>query len=185
MQAYARAHDYPDDLPIRWLLNEGVRLPDDTDQLAEIIARDGAVLIGIDSLYNVLSPDVGLREENVAHVLAELKRGVCDATGATVAVVDHAPWPTESNRGQRRAFGSVFKTAAVRWAVDLEADSKDGTKLYVEANGNNVAGFRRTPAVFDAETLEIRSSTCSAPTKTPSTPRCPPTSKSTPARRPK
>jgi hypothetical protein len=104
----------------------------------------------------VLAPGVGLREEDVAQVLAELKRGICDATGCTVAVVDHAPWPTESNRGQRRAFGSVFKTAAVRWSIHLEADAKDASKLWVEAAGNNVTGFRRTPAIFDPDTLEIR-----------------------------
>jgi hypothetical protein len=156
IQEYAAAHAYSDELPIRWLLNEGVRLPDDIPALAEIVSADGAVVLGIDSLYNVLAPGISLREEEVAQVLVELKRGIADSTGCTVAVVDHSPWPTESNRGQRRAFGSVFKTAAVRWSIHLEADLSDPNRLWVEAAGNNVTGFRRSLAAFDPATLEIR-----------------------------
>jgi hypothetical protein len=156
IQDYHGRHDYPRDLPIRWLLNEGIRLPDHADLLAEIVAADKAVLLGLDSLYNLLAPDVKLKDEDVAVVLADVKRAIADATGATVAIVDHAPWPTEGNRGQRRAYGSVFKTAAIRWSIHLEADGKDDTRLHVEASGNNVRGFRRTPAIFDEDTLEIR-----------------------------
>jgi AAA domain len=156
LQLYAARQDYPDTLPLRFLLNEGVRLPDDLDALAAMVKDLGAVLLIVDSLYNALSPKVKLKDEEVAIVLAEIKAGLCDQTGATAALVDHAPWPTEGNRGQRRAYGSVFKTAAVRWAIHLEADAKDDTSLHIEASGNNVAGFRRTPARWDDEALEIR-----------------------------
>lgn len=156
IQLYARAHDYPDELPLRFLLNEDVRLPDDIAALTEMVEREGAVLVVVDSLYNALSPTVKLRDEEVSVVLAQIKAGLCDRTGATVCLVDHAPWPTEGNRGQRRAYGSVFKTAAVRWSIHLEADAKDDTRLHVEASGNNVAGFTRTPARWDDEALEIR-----------------------------
>jgi AAA domain len=156
LQAYAARHHYSDELPLRFLLNEGVQLPDDIDALAALMEDDGAVLLIVDSLYNALGPSVKLKEEEVAIVLARVKAGICDRTGATAGLVDHAPWPTEGNRGQRRAYGSVFKTAAVRWSIHLEADAKDDTRLHVEASGNNVAGFRRTPAIWNEEALEIR-----------------------------
>jgi hypothetical protein len=155
IQLYASRHDYPETLPLRFVINEGIRIPDDLPSLRAMIEADSAVLVILDSLYNVLSPELGLKDESVALVLASVKQEICDATGATVAIVDHAAWPTESNRGQRRAYGSVFKTAAVRWAIHLEADSKDATRLHVEAKGNNVAGFKRCPARWDEETLEI------------------------------
>jgi hypothetical protein len=96
---------------------------------------------------------VPLKDQEVAEVYALVKRELCDETGCTVCVVDHSPWPTLDNRGQRRAYGSVFKAAAVRWGVYLD---RDGSKLYVEARGNNVRGFKRAPAYFDAEALELR-----------------------------
>jgi hypothetical protein len=156
LQHYASRHGHSDELPLRFLLNEGVQLPNDVDALATLIERERAVLLVVDSLYNALAPNVKLKEEEVAVVLAQIKAGICDRSGATVSVVDHAPWPTEGNRGQRRAYGSVFKTAAVRWSIHLEADAKDDTRLHVEASGNNVAGFRRTPAIWNEEALEIR-----------------------------
>jgi hypothetical protein len=156
IQLYADRHDFPDDLPVRYLLNEGVRLPDDLAELRKMVEEQGTVLLQIDSLYNVLAPGLKLKDEDVALVIAETKHEICDKTGCTVNFTDHAPWPTEGNRGQRRSYGSVFKTAAVRWSIFLEADAKDDTKLYVEASGNNVAGFRRTPAIWDADELEIR-----------------------------
>ena len=156
IQAKASRHDYPDALPLRYLLNEGVRLPDDLPIIRELVERDRAVLLVFDSVYNFLAPTVPLKDEGVAAVLAETKREICDRTSCTVAFVDHAPWPTEGNRGQRRAYGSVFKTAAVRWSIHLEADAKDDSRLHVEASGNNVTGFRRTPATWDDDALEIR-----------------------------
>ena len=156
LQLYAGRHDYPDELPLRFLLNEGITLPDDLEALADLLERERAVLLVVDSLYNALGPKVKLKDEEVSAVLAEVKRELCDRTGAGAVLVDHSPWPSEANRGQRRAYGSVFKTAAVRWSMHLEADAKDDTRLHVEASGNNVAGFRRTPAQWDEERLEIR-----------------------------
>jgi hypothetical protein len=157
IQAYARAHpELSDTLPLRYLLNEGLRLPDDIGELEALVQREGIALVVVDSLYNVLPPGLSLKDEEVALVLAEVKAKLCDPLGCTFAFVDHAPWPNEQNRGQRRAYGSVFKAAAVRWAIHLEADPCDDAKLYLEARGNNVSGFRRSPAYWDEETLEIR-----------------------------
>jgi len=75
----------------------------------------------LDSLYNFL-PGVTLKDEDVGAVYAAIKAEVCDQTGAAVCVVDHAPWPTEGNRGQRRAYGSGFKAAAIRWGIYLVAE---------------------------------------------------------------
>ena len=157
IHTYAERHDeYRRDMRIRWLLNEGVRLPDDIEALRELIERDSAVVLVGDSLYNLLGPEVELKAEAVATVFAAVKHGICDPTGCTVLVVDHSPWPTDSNKGQRRSYGSVFKAAAIRWGIHLEADDKDDARLHVEAKGNNIAGLRRSPAIFDPDTLEIR-----------------------------
>jgi hypothetical protein len=154
IQAYNERHDYRD-APIRWLLGQGLRLPDDLEPLRRLVERDGAVLVCFDSFYN-FAPGAKLKDEDAAAIITAAKAELCDPTGATVLFVDHAPWPTESNRGQRRAYGSVFKTAAARWSVHFEADPKDDTRLHVEASGNSTAGFRRTPATWDAQALEIR-----------------------------
>jgi hypothetical protein len=152
IQAYAGRHGHGGELPIRWHLNEGLRLPDDLPRLREEIERERQVLAFIDSLYNFL-PGVTLKDEEVAEIYAAIKTDVCDQTGAAVGVVDHSPWPTEGNRGQRRAYGSVFKAAAIRWGIYLVVE---GDTLYVEARGNNIAGLPRTPAMFDTERLELR-----------------------------
>ena len=152
IQAYGAANDYDAELPIRWHLNEGLRLPDDLRRLREEIEREQQVLAFLDSLYNFL-PGFTLKDEEVAAVYAAIKSDVCDQTGATVAVVDHAPWPTEGNRGQQRAYGSVFKAAAIRWGVYLV---KQASTLYVEARGNNLTGLERTAVTFDAERFELR-----------------------------
>jgi hypothetical protein len=63
------------------------------------------------------------------------------------------PWKTDANRSRLRGYGDVFKNAAVRAGIYIDAD---GTKLYVEARGNSIAGFKRTPAYWDPEALELR-----------------------------
>lgn len=153
IQAYARANGFTDALPIRWHLNEGLLLPDGIAALRAEIEREGQILAVLDSLYNFLPPGLKLKDEEVAQVLAQVKADLCDRTGCTVAFVDHAPWPTEANHS-RRNYGSVFKTAAIRWRVHLDRDA-DGT-VFVEARGNNLAGLVRTPAVWDTELLELR-----------------------------
>lgn len=152
LQAYAHRHNLTGELPIRWHLNEGLVLPRDLDYLRDEVEREGQRLVVLDSLYNFVH-GVGLKDEEIGSVLGLLKSAVCDPTGATVLVVDHAPWPTDGNRGQARAFGSVFKAAAIRWGVYIER--VDGT-LYVQAHGNNVTGLARTQAIFDPDSLELQ-----------------------------
>ena len=60
---------------------------------------------------------------------------------------------SEANRGRLRAYGGVFKSAAARFGIYIDAQ---GTKLWVETRGNNVTGFKRTPAVWDDDALELR-----------------------------
>jgi hypothetical protein len=152
IQAYARRHNHTGDLPITWHLNEGLRLPDDIPALRAEIETKSQVLVVLDSLYNFL-PGVDLKDEQAAAILSRLKADVCDQTGATIAIVDHAPWPTDANRGQRRAYGSVFKTAAIRWGIYLD---RQGQTLHLEAHGNNITGHKRTPVTFDPDALRLR-----------------------------
>jgi len=152
LQAYANQHGFTGELPLHWHLNEGLVLPNDIPALRAEIEREKQELVVLDSLYNFIRGR-NLKEEEVAEVLAELKASVCDATGATVLTVDHSPWPSENNRGQRRAYGSVFKAAAVRCVIHIE---RDGSKLWIEAHGNNLPGLKRTLAEWDADTLELR-----------------------------
>jgi AAA domain len=153
IQAYARRHDYTEPLPIRWHLNEGLRLPDDLGELRAEIERERQVFVVLDSLYNFVRPGVGLKEEVVGDVFAAVKAEVCDPTGAAVCLIDHAPWPTEGNRNQRRAYGSVFKAAAIRWGIYLHEEA--GT-LYLEARGNNLSGLARTAVAWSAERLALQ-----------------------------
>jgi len=152
IQTYARRHGLTDELPIRWHLNEGLRLPDDIPRLVAEIERERQVLVELDSLYNFL-PGLDLRDEEVASVLFRLKAEVCEVTGCTVCYVDHAPWPSEGNRSQRRGYGSVFKAAVIRWGIFLE---RPGNSLFLEASGNNFAGIKRSLAVWDEDELELR-----------------------------
>jgi hypothetical protein len=149
---YARLHDLPEGLPIRWHLAEGLSLPRDLAALRAEIDAEGQVLVVLDTLYTLLDPGTRLREEDAAEVLAGLKTEIADATGCTVAVVDHAPWPSDGNRGQRRPFGSVFKAALARWTLHLERDDEGG--VWVAARGNDLDGFRER-FVFDRDRLEL------------------------------
>jgi hypothetical protein len=151
LQDYARRHDHTGELPLIWHLNEGLRLPDDIPALREEIEREGQRFVVLDSLYNFLV-GLSLKDEDAATVLAAVKAEVCDTTGCALGFVDHAPWPTEGNRNQRRAYGSVFKAAAQRWGIFLE---RDGSKLWVEAHGNNVRGLKRSLAVWNEDELEL------------------------------
>jgi KaiC/GvpD/RAD55 family RecA-like ATPase len=151
IQDYAARHGYGSE-PVRWYLNEGLRLPEDIDALRAEVEHEQQVLVVLDSLYNFLH-GVGLRDEEAAAVLARVKAEVCDPTGAAVLVVDHMAWPNETNRGQPRPYGSVFKTAASRWRICLDRDNQS---LYVSASGNNISGLARTEALFDPSTHEVR-----------------------------
>ena len=127
-------------------------MPADIPALVAEVEREQQVFVVLDSLYNFLG-GANMKDEEVGAVLSRIKRDVCDVTGATVCVIDHAPWPTESNRGQRRAYGSVFKAAAIRWGVYID---REGGKLYVEARGNNVVGFARSLAYWAGDDRELR-----------------------------
>jgi AAA domain len=153
IKAYANTHNYLDgDLPIRWHLNEGLALPADVAVLRAEVEDAEQVLVVLDSLYNFL-PGLKLKDEDVATVLATLKADVCDPTGCALLFIDHSPWPTDSNRGQRRGYGSVFKAAAIRWGIYLD---RSNDTIFVEGRGNNIAGLSRTAAMWDVERLELR-----------------------------
>jgi len=155
LKTYACRHGYTHDLPIRWHLNENLRLPDHLDALRSEIEREGQVLVVLDSLYNFLSAQIKLKDEEVAQVLDALKSQVCDPTGCAVAIIDHSPWPSDANRGQVRGYGSVFKAAAIRWGVYMERKKGSG-EVWIEARGNNVAGFHRKLFLWDENSLEFR-----------------------------
>lgn len=152
VQLYARVHDTPRDLPIRWFLNEGLQLPRDLDRLRATIERFGFVYVVLDSFYNIAG-DLDLKDREAGAVFAAIKTEICDPTGCTVDVVDHMPWANDTNRKRLRGYGDVFKNAAVRAGLYIDAD---GNKLYVEARGNNIRGFKRTPAYWYLDRLELR-----------------------------
>jgi hypothetical protein len=122
-----------EDLPIRWHLAENLQLPRDLPVLRREVEQEEQRLVILDSLYNFL--DGVLRDEDAAVTLAAVKSEVVDRTGATVLVVDHSPWPSEQNKGQRRAYGTVFKQAVHRATIHL--DRKDD-QVTVNVAGNDV-----------------------------------------------
>ena len=142
----------PKDLPLTWYLNEGLRLPADFGRLRATVEQCGLVLVILDSFYNVAAVD-DLKDAGPERLVAQLKREVADPTGTTVLIVDHMPWATDSDPGRLRAYGGVFKGAATRFGIYVDAEGK---KLWIEARGNNVRGFRRTPAYWDADALELK-----------------------------
>jgi AAA domain len=152
VQLFSKVHETPRDLPLRWFLNEGAILPDDLGRLRATIEHYRLVLVVLDSVYN-FTPGLDLKDRDIGQLFARLKAEVCDPTGCTVVVVDHMPWATEQNRKRMRSYGDVFKGAAARAGIYIDAD---GSKLHVEARGNNVRGFKRTPAYWDADALELR-----------------------------
>jgi hypothetical protein len=152
IKLYETVHESPVDLPLTWFLNPGIQLPRDLDRLRLTIERLGLGLIVVDSFYSVATT-VDLKDEGAEQIVAALKHTIADATGCTVLIVDHMPWATDSNRGRLRAYGGVFKNAATRFGIYIDAV---GTNLWVEARGNNIRGFKRTPAVWDTDTLELR-----------------------------
>ena len=152
LQSYSNLHEYSD-VPITWHLNDGLRLPEDLDVLRAEIEEKQQVFVFLDSLYNFL-PGLDLKDEAVAVVLDEIKREVCNPTGCTVAFADHAPWPTDGNQGQRRAYGSVFKAAAIRWHIHIE--KTDDNEIWLQAGGNNITGLPRSLGYWDGDRFELR-----------------------------
>ena len=135
VQLFSKTHETPDDLPIRWFLNEGATLPDDLERLRVMIEEYGFVLVVLDSVYNFTSGlDLKDRDDDI-NPNEDPKQA------------------NETNRKRLRSYGDVFKGAAARAGIYIDAD---GSKLYVEARGNTIAGFKRTPAYWDADALELR-----------------------------
>lgn len=152
VKLFEQARRNPAGLPLRWYLNEGLALPGDLGRLRATIEQHELRLLILDSFYNVV-PGIDLKDEGAEQVVALLKREIADATGCTVLVVDHMPWATEQNRQRLRAYGGVFKNAATRFGIYIDAVGK---KLSIEARGNNIRGFPKTPAYWDADALELR-----------------------------
>lgn len=152
VKLYDAVRQESSDVDVRWFLNEGLRLPDDMERLCRTINHFHFVLVVLDSFYNVLF-GMDLKDEGAERTIAELKTRVCDATGCTVLIVDHMPWATDVNRGRLRSYGGVFKGAATRFGIYIDAV---GNKVWVEARGNNIVGFKRTLAEWDADALEMR-----------------------------
>ncbi len=152
IKLYDQRHGSEPELDVRWFLNEGLRLPEHIGQLAETIAFYGLVLVVLDSFYNILFGG-NLKDEEAEQVVAMLKTEIADKTGCTVLIVDHMPWATEQNRKRLRAYGGVFKNAATRFGIYIDAA---GNKMWAEARGNNITGFKRTPVEWDPDTLELR-----------------------------
>lgn len=152
IKLYENVRDSSSEVDVRWFLNEGLRLPENLGKLRITITHFGFCLVVLDSFYNVLF-GMDLKDEGAEQVIAQLKSEVCDVTGCTVLIVDHMPWATDVNRGRLRSYGGVFKGAATRFGIYIDAV---GNKLWVEARGNNIVGFKRTLAEWDAEKLEMR-----------------------------
>jgi hypothetical protein len=152
IQLFAARHNTPADLPLVWFLNEDVSLPRDVDRLRSTVLHHGLVLVVLDSVYNFTS-ELDLKDRDVGALYARLKAEICDPTDCTIVLVDHMPWKTDANRSRLRGYGDVFKNAAIRAGIYIDAD---GSKLYVEARGNSIRGFKRTPAYWDPDTLELR-----------------------------
>lgn len=151
IKLYERTHGPTDELDIRWFLNEGLRLPEHITQLVETVEFYALQLVVLDSFYNILFGG-NLKDEEAEQVVSLLKHEIADATGCTVLIVDHMPWATEQNRKRLRAYGGVFKNAATRFGVYIDAA---GNKMWAEARGNNIQGFKRTPVEWNPETLSL------------------------------
>jgi hypothetical protein len=152
VKLYSQRHELTPGIPLTWFLNEGLQLPRDLRRLRATVEKDHLVLVVLDSFYNVAS-DADLKDRDAGQIFAALKSDVCDQTGCTALVVDHMPWATDQNRGRLRTYGDVYKGAALCFGIYVDADKN---KLWVEARGNNIRGFKRTPAYWDADALELR-----------------------------
>jgi hypothetical protein len=151
VQMYSRVHGTPDDLAVTWFLNDGLVLPNDVARLRATVEYLGLVLVVIDSFYNVATGN--LKDLDAGQIIAQLKNEVSDPTGCTLLVVDHMPWATDSNRSRQRPYGDVYKSAAARFGIYIDADRQ---KLHVEVRGNNIRGLPRTASRWDADMLTLQ-----------------------------
>jgi hypothetical protein len=151
IKIYERANAAAGTDRLRWFLNEGVQLPADLSRLTATIRAHDLGLVCLDSFYNFVTVD--LKDSQAEQIVATLKREIADQLGCTVLIVDHMPWPTDANRQRLRAYGGVFKNAATRFGIYIDAVGKN---LSIEARGNNIRGFKRRPACWDDQALELR-----------------------------
>ena len=151
VKVYSARHDVPTDTPITWHLNEGWVLPDDLAEIRDLVEERRQRLVAFDSVYNFTPAGSNLKDEEVSDIVKQVKAELCDLTGCTVLLVDHAGWPTEANRTVR-VYGSVFKTAAIRWGIYLRAD---GTRITLEARGNNMPRVKQT-LTWDEGRLQLQ-----------------------------
>jgi hypothetical protein len=152
VKLFHRIDESPAGLPLRWFLNEGLELPADIGRLRDTVKALELVLVILDSFYNFL-PGIDLKDDAAEKIVALLKREIADATGCSVLIVDHMPWATETNRQRLRAYGGVFKNAATRFGIYIDANGKN---LSIEARGNNIRGFKKRAAYWDDGALELR-----------------------------
>jgi AAA domain len=149
---YESVHAAAEGAALWWFLNPGIALPEDIGRLRATVERYRLELLILDSFYSVVH-GIDLRDKEAEQIILLLKRDIADPTGCTVLIVDHMPWATDTNRSRLRGYGGVHKGAAIRFGIYIDAEGK---KLYVEARGNNIKGFKKTPAYWDADNLELR-----------------------------
>lgn len=152
IKLFERVHESPDDLAVWWFLNIGVQLPTDIPRLRMTVDEFGLRLIVLDSFYN-FAAGLDLKDADAELLVAMLKKEIADPCECTVLIVDHMPWATDTNRGRLRSYGGVFKGAATRFGIYIDAN---GNKTWIEARGNNIVGFKRTLAEWDHDALEMR-----------------------------
>jgi hypothetical protein len=152
IKAYSGAHGLPAETPIWWHLNEGWRLPDDLPAIRELVEERHLILVVFDSLYNFTPAGLDLKAEAASDIIKAAKAELCDPTGCAALVVDHAAWPTETNTSVR-AYGTVFKTAAIRWGIYLRAAE---SSISFQARSNNMPSTPKTPLVWDGESYQLR-----------------------------
>ena len=150
---FEAAHESPTGLPLHWFLNPGIQLPRDLKRRLATVEEHDLELIVLDSFYNVVQSEINLRESGAELIISELKRELADKTGCTALIVDHMPWANETNRQRMRSYGGVFKNAATRFGIYIDAN---GQSLSIEVRGNNIRGFNKRTAYWDADSLELR-----------------------------
>ena len=126
VQLYARVHETPRDLPIRWFLNEGLQLPRDIERLRATIEEHGFVLVALDSFYNVAA-EIDLKDRDAGIVFAQHQDRDLRPDRLHGRVVDHMPWATDNNRKRLRGYGDVFKGAAARAGIYIDVEATSST----------------------------------------------------------
>lgn len=152
VKLYEEVHAAGSEAALWWFLNPGIGLPEDLGRLRATVEHYQLGLVVLDSFYSVVA-GIDLRDQTAEQTILLLKRDLADPTGCTVLIVDHMPWATDTNRGRLRGYGGVHKGAAIRFGIYIDAEGK---KLYAEARGNNIKGFKKTPVYWDTDALELR-----------------------------